>query len=461
MDIAILDGVSEPLPWTEVARFPYTEGRKRETGIVQENGELLAAVKGAPEVVIAQCNLAPEEAAGWMARVDSLAREGHKVIACAWRTLRGDQWPGGEPDRNFEFAGALCFEDPVRPGVAEALRACRAAGIRVVMVTGDHPSTAFAIAREIGLNNGNPRVVAGDALGACLDRNRIAAIDVVARAAPAVKLDLVRALQAQGNIVAVTGDGVNDVPALLAADVGIAMGERGTRSAREVGSIVLLNDDFGTIVRAIHEGHQLFANLQMSFAYLLMIHLPLVATAALIPLAGFPLLYFPVHIVWLELIIHPTALLVFQELPADATPISAPRDRRARFFSRGQWFLILAVGIIVTVVVAATYIRSLGADFDVEHARAMAIVALTVASAGITAGLSGLRGRIARILVLATLLLSVLLVQVPALAALLHLRPLHLEDWILALAGGLVAAALAAVTRNERIGLLFSRRSTL
>jgi Ca2+-transporting ATPase len=415
-------------------------------------------VKGAPEVVIGQCRLAPEDAADWLAKVDSFAAEGHKVIACAWRALDPLRWPGGEPDRGFELAGVLCFEDPVRPGVAEALRACRTAGIRVVMVTGDHPSTAFAIAREIGLNEGKPRVVEGDALGAYLARNETAGIDVVARAAPAVKLDLVRALQAQGNIVAVTGDGVNDVPALLAADVGIAMGERGTRSAREVGSIVLLNDNFGTIVRAIAEGRQLFTNLQLSFAYLLMIHLPLVATAALIPFAGFPLLYLPVHVVWLELIIHPTALLVFQEMPADATPLSAPRDRRARFFSRGQWIMILGVGMLVTAVVAATYIRSLGADLDVEHARAMAMVALSVASAGITAGLSGLRGRMARILVLATLVLSLVLVQVPSLAALLHLRPLHLEDWVLALAGGLVAAALAAVTRNERIELLFRAR---
>src|SRR5947199_315316 len=153
--------------------------------------------------------------------------------------------------------------------------------------------------------------------GAQGDRLRVAAslrvVDVVARAAPAQKLSLVRALQATGAVVAVTGDGVNDVPALQAADIGIAMGERGTRSAREVAAIVLLDDNFRTIVRAIGEGRQLFLNLQLSFLYLLMIHIPLVITAAFVPFAGYPLLYLPIHIVWLELLIHPTALLVFQE----------------------------------------------------------------------------------------------------------------------------------------------------
>lgn len=151
-------------------------------------------------------------------------------------------------------------------------------------------------------------------------------IDVVARAIPAQKLALVRALQSQGDVVAVTGDGVNDVPALQAADIGIAMGERGTRSAREAGAIVLLDDNFRTIVSAIAEGRQLFRNLRLSFAYLLMVHIPLVATAALIPLAGYPLLYLPIHVVWLELIIHPTALLVFQE-PATSTILEPVRPR--------------------------------------------------------------------------------------------------------------------------------------
>jgi Ca2+-transporting ATPase len=446
MDAAILDSLNQPLPCELVASFPFTEDRKRETGVICENGALLAAVKGAPEVVLAQSDLHPAERARWLAQIDEFAGTGHKVIACAWRSLDGAVWSGGEPDRNFRLAGLMCFEDPVRPGVSEALQACRRSGIRVIMVTGDHPSTARAVAREIGLGAGEPLVVEGDQVAARLaqgDKSCLNDVDVIARAVPAQKLDLVRALQAGGDIVAVTGDGVNDVPALLAADIGIAMGERGTRSAREVAAIVLLDDNFRSIVRAIAEGRQLFTNLQLSFQYLLMIHLPLVVTAALIPLAGYPLLYLPVHVVWLELIIHPTALLVFQEMPGDHDLLPVRRNARLSFFNRRQWLTIMAVGILVTVMVAASYLRSLGAGYDVEHARAMAMVALTTASAGITASLSQLRGQVARIVVGGTMALSLLLVQTPALAMLLHLKPLHADDWMLAIGVGLVASLLS------------------
>jgi P-type Ca2+ transporter type 2C len=453
MDSAILDGLNQAPPWALLASFPFTEDRKRETGIVRENGALLAAVKGAPEVVLAQCDLAPADRARWLAQINKFAGTGHKVIACAWRALDGAVWPGGEPDRNFQLAGLMCFEDPVRAGVREALQACRRAGIRVIMVTGDHPSTARAVAREIGLGPGEPRIVEGDQVAARLaqgDTSSLLEVDVIARAVPAQKLDLVRALQASGDIVAVTGDGVNDVPALLAADIGIAMGERGTRSAREVAAIVLLDDNFRSIVRAIAEGRQLFTNLQLSFQYLLMIHLPLVATAALIPLAGYPLLYLPIHVVWLELIIHPTALLVFQEMPGDHDLLPARRNARLRFFSRRQWLMIVGVGILVTAVVAASYLHSLGAGYNVEHARAMAMVALTTASAGITASLSQLRSHAARIVVAGTMALSFLLVQTPALAMLLHLKPLHADDWMLAIGGGLLASLLSAAASVRR-----------
>lgn len=447
MDAAILDALPDTTMGSPVASFPFTEDRKCETGIVRENGGLLAAVKGAPEVVLARCELGEMEKRDWLSRVEELAAGGHKVIACASRALDGANWSGGEPDRGFHFAGLLCFEDPVRSGVREALQKCRAAGIRVIMVTGDHPITSRAVAREIGLGTDTPRIVEGDRMSARLaqgDTSVLEGVDVIARAIPSQKLDLVRALQARGEIVAVTGDGVNDVPALLAADIGIAMGERGTRSAREVASIVLLDDNFQSIVEAIAEGRQLFNNLQLSFQYLLMIHLPLVLTAMLIPLAGYPLLYLPIHIVWLELIIHPTAMLVFQASPSVHELLPVKRRARLTFFDRGQWATILVAGLVVTVIVGGSYLRSLGAGYDVEHARAMAMVVLTTASAAFTASLTRLRGAVARIVVIATMGLSVLLVQTPGLAALLHLKPLHVDDWMLAIGGGLLASLIVS-----------------
>jgi Ca2+-transporting ATPase len=453
MDSAILDSLGDTPPGPPVASFPFTEDRKCETGIVRENGGLLAAVKGAPEVVLARCNLDAAERKAWLSRVEEFAASGHKVIACASRALDGAAWSGGEPDRDFRFAGLLCFEDPVRVGVREALQKCRGAGIRVIMVTGDHPTTARAVAREIGLGTETPCIVEGDRMSERLaqgDTSVLDGVDVIARAIPGQKLDLVRALQAGGEIVAVTGDGVNDVPALLAADIGIAMGERGTRSAREVASIVLLDDNFQSIVGAIAEGRQLFNNLQLSFQYLLMIHLPLVLTAMLIPLAGYPLLYLPIHIVWLELIIHPTAMLVFQAIPSGHELVPVKRRSRLAFFDREQWITILVVGIVVTVIVGGSYLRSLGAGYDVEHARAMAMVVLTTASAAFAASLTRLRGRVARIVVTATMGLSVLLVQTPGIAVLLHLKPLHADDWMLAIGGGLLASLLLSAASLRR-----------
>jgi Ca2+-transporting ATPase len=448
MDVALLEALGTSPAWPVIANFPFTEDRKRETGIRRENGQLLAVVKGAPEVVFGMCVLTPTDRTKWQMQLEELAGSGHKVIACAWRELAAHDWPGGEPDRDFHLAGLLAFEDPVRVDVPEALKACRAARIHVIMVTGDHPATARAVAREIGLGGDAPRLLTGDELEARLattESVRLHELDVIARAVPAQKLSLVRRLQAEGEIVAVTGDGVNDVPALQAADIGIAMGGRGTRSARDVAAIVLLDDNFRSIVRAIAEGRQLFTNLKRSFQYLLMIHLPLVLTAALIPLAGYPLLYLPVHVVWLELIIHPTALLVFQDLPEDHGLQARRRTQTLRFFSVAEWLVIAVVGIALTLLVTFSYVRSLGAGYDVEHARAMALVVLTLASAGLTVQLSRLRTPAARIMAVATVTLSLLLVQVPVLSAFLHLKPLHLDDWLLAIAGGALTVLLATV----------------
>jgi Ca2+-transporting ATPase len=442
VDLAILSAAPTTTAVEVVSSFPFTEDRKRETCVLREEGALLAVAKGAPEVLLVQSNVDPAKAAAWLAKTEELAAEGHKVIACAWQSPDADSWYGGEPDRGFRFAGLIAFEDPVRPDVPEAVRECLRAQIHVIMITGDHPATATAVSKEIGLGGRAPKVIVGDELESRLSGEGpgfLLGVDVIARAKPAQKLSLVRALQGNGEIVAVTGDGVNDVPALQAADIGIAMGERGTRSAREVAAIVLLDDNFRSIVSAIGEGRQLFRNLQLSFEYLLMVHIPLVITAAIIPLAGYALLYLPIHVVWLEMIIHPTAMLVFQDLPAPGALADRSTMRRAGFFDRSQWLTIVLVGTLITAGIVWSFQRSFGAGHHVEHARAMALVVLTLSSGAITALLSGLRGIAARVVTALTIGSVPLFVQVPGLSRLMHLTPLHADDWLIGMAGAAVA----------------------
>lgn len=437
-----------------LATFPFTEDRRREVGVARhpELG-VFAAGKGAPETILGMTTLSQAERDEWLEQTRALASTGYKVIACAARSL--DQWHGGEPDRDYTFLGLLAFEDPVRPTAGAAVKAAQTAGIRVIMVTGDHPATAAAIAAKLGIGTTPPRVIDGSEWPEYLRADRAAgfdAFDVIARCIPMQKLELVQALRAAGETVAVTGDGVNDVPALQGADIGIAMGERGTRSAREVASIVLLDDDFRTIIVAISEGRQLFENLKRSFAYLLMVHIPLVLTAAFIPFAGYPLLYLPVHIVWLELLLHPTALLVFPQRARSDQLAPIKRGTHRRFFDRAEWALIAIAGLVITMFMAFGYVRSLGPNEDIEHARSMALVLLIVSSATVTLGLGGLRARSAVLAAGAAVLSAILFVQVDPLAQMLHLNPLHADDWLIAALVGLLPGALAWLLswRSER-----------
>jgi len=424
--------------------YPFTEDRKKETSIIRHDGaQLLLVVKGAPEVILAQCELTEEARSSHLAKAEYLAAQGHKVIACAQQIVDQSLWTDHEPVCGFDFVGLLALEDPVREGVVESIRRCQSAGIHVIMITGDHPLTARAVAIELGLGADEPLVVTAEELQDKIKlhgRSYLQGVDVIARSIPSQKLYFVRELQAEGEIVSVTGDGVNDVPALQAADIGVAMGERGTRAAREVSAVVLLDDNFRTIVRAIAEGAQLFQNLRLSFAYLLMVHIPLVVSAAAIPLSGYPLLYLPVHIVWLELIIHPTALLVFQQLPTHGFLKVTRRHGPLRFYTRGEWGLIALTGLLLTAVLVIGYGFSLGIGRNVEHARAMALAVLCLGSAFLTASLSHLATTSARIIVAATGFSALLLIQWPALAGLLHMQPLHWNDWLLAIVGsGLIA----------------------
>lgn len=432
---------SEPKP---LASFPFTEGRRREVAIWRREGKLVAVAKGAPETIFELCDLDETNARRVHAEVAEMSDAGQKVIACASRII--DDW-SVEPVTGFSFAGLIGISDPLRAGVRKSVETARSAGIRVVMITGDHQQTAAAVARAGGLSS-DPIVLTGDELQSRLENGERAFLehlDVVARATPAQKVLLVEAMREGGRITAVTGDGVNDVPALKAADVGIAMGLRGTQSAREVASIILLDDNFSTIVRAIAEGRQLFRNLVRSFAFLLMVHIPLVTTAAMVPLLGYPLLYLPIHVVILELMIHPSAILGFQRSGGD--DLKPGIDHGRGFFSKRQMAAIAFTGTLVALGVAILFITALEGGETVEHARAMGLVALAVALIVIFAVLAQLRGLAPKVIAAAAMFVTFSASGIPALANLTHLHALDARDWLLAAGVGTMTAMASSLFR--------------
>ncbi|MFG1511374.1 HAD-IC family P-type ATPase, partial [Halobacteriovorax sp. HFRX-2_2] len=278
--------------------------------------------------------------------------------------------------------------------------------------------------------------------------NFFKSVDIVARCNPIQKLRIVESLKRAGELVVVTGDGVNDVPALKAADIGVAMGLRGTRSAREVSSIILTDDNFSTIVNAIREGKQLFENLRMSFKYLLLIHIPFVLTAAIIPLLGYPLLYLPIHVVWLELIIHPTALFAFQQ-DAKQGPRRQELTTRKSFFNRSDLVIILGIGLGLTIILVLFYISAVAEGQDVAHGRAKAMALLSFWSAGIVVALTRGRTITAKLIIVITSLMTIVLIQSSLMDKILHLTPLHFMDW----------AKVCAIVLCFVIGLKISRSS--
>lgn len=453
LDSAILAAAVLPAG-TRLHSIPFTEDRRRETAFCQDaDGRTFVVAKGAPETILGMCRRdAGLDIGHWHRIIAGQAALAHKVIAVAVADGIADGRrydDASESDLPFRFAGLLAFEDPLRPGVAAAVSAARAAGIRVIMVTGDHPGTALAIAERLGLGT---RLVAADSDPDWLARDA----DIVARAVPAQKLDLVRHLQRSGEIVAVTGDGVNDVPALQAADTGIAMGARGTQSAREIASIVLLDDNFRSIVSAIAEGQQLFRNLRACFAWLIAVHIPFVLTAALIPLLGYPLLYLPIHVVWLELIIHPTAMLAFQ-LPvpdgadgmADLKGLGPPR--RESFFTLKQWLIVAGSGTLVTALVFVAYVAALHTGHDAGYARSISLVLLVLASMTSAAILTRFATMSMRVIALAVVFSTLAIVLTPALAQPLHLAVLHLDDLFLAIGAALISGVPVALLRRGQV----------
>ncbi|WP_424683272.1 cation-translocating P-type ATPase [Frateuria sp. YIM B11624] len=286
----------------------------------------LLATKGAPEAVIDLCHLPPERAAAILGEVEAMAARGLRVLGVARGHWTGEAWPANQHDFDFEFLGLVGFADPPRPEVPAAIAECRAAGVRILMMTGDHPATARAIARQVGFGE-HADVLTGADMAALDDdalRARLRRVDLCARLKPDQKLRLVQLLREDGQVVAMTGDGVNDAPALKAADVGIAMGERGTDVAREAAALVLLDDSFASIVAAIAQGRRIYDNIAKATGFVFAVHMPIIALALVPALLHWPVLLMPVHIVLLELLIDPACSIVFEAEPAAADVMARP-----------------------------------------------------------------------------------------------------------------------------------------
>ena len=311
----------------------------------------IAAAKGAPEAIFDLCRLPPAEIARLHAVVEDFARQGLRVLGVASARVDGD-FADDPRTETFAFAGLIGFVDPLRPDVPAALAEARAAGVAVIMITGDHPATALATARAAGLD-----VSAGVLLGSEIENlpfatlcERLRRVRVFARVAPAQKLRLVEALKADGEVVAMTGDGVNDAPALEAAHIGVAMGKKGTDVAREAADLVLLDDSFASIVGGVRLGRRIFTNLRRALTYVTAIHVPIAGLALAPILLGLPPLLFPMHVVLMELAIDPICALVFEAEPSDARAMRRPPRRPDEpLFGPAQigWALLQGLGVLL------------------------------------------------------------------------------------------------------------------
>ena len=345
---------------------------------VPGNTHQTVACKGAPEAIADLCHLDAATHARVARQAALLAERGLRVLGVAKAVHHEDAaWPEIQHDFDFEFLGLVGLADPLRAEVPAAVEECRRAGIRVIMITGDHPRTAQAIATRAGIDGA--RVLTGTELqqGANLD-----GVSVFARVTPAQKLAIVAALKARGEIVAMTGDGVNDAPALKAAHIGIAMGKRGTDVAREAASLVLLDDDFGAIVHAIRQGRRIFANLRQAMIYTLAVHIPIIGLSSLPLLFGLPLLLAPIHIAFFELVIDPSCSIVFEAEQADRRIMQRPpRSPQERLLAPGHIALSVTQGLLTTLVVFWLYHATLAAGIAVAEAHTLAFIALIAANA--------------------------------------------------------------------------------
>jgi len=465
--------------YVEVVEYPFDSDRKRMTTVHRsQQGGLLVAVKGAPEVVLERCTsildaggvrpITKEDRNANLAAADAMAEKAMRVLALAWKSM--DEHEPLEMDyveSELIFAGLTGMMDPPRKEAAASIQICQQAGIRPVMITGDHRLTAKAIARELGIGQGE--VIEGaeiEEMNDALLQSRIEEASVFARVTAEHKVRIVQALQHQGNIVAMTGDGVNDAPALKAADIGVAMGRTGTEVAKEAASMVISDDNFSTIVGAVEEGRRIYDNIRKGASYLLSVSFAELATIFLGVMLGLPVPLMATQILWINVVAEEFPAVGLAVEPAHADIMrKKPRDPNEPMPSRG--LLVYSLGMAAAIVIGSLglYVHALSSGEDLQYARTVAFMALgffTVFNAYSSRSLeeSALRMNPStnKNLILgigASLLALLAVVYLPIMSSIFATTPLRPESWGMILAASLLVVLAAEVLKKivPRLGL--------
>jgi Ca2+-transporting ATPase len=438
--------------WRPLREYPLAPGLLAMSHVYAPDGRrFVIAAKGAPEAIADLCHLPAPAIDRLSARVSALASNGMRVLAVARAELVADALPDHQHDFEFQLVGLVGLVDPVRDAVPAAVSECHTAGIRVVMITGDYPDTARAIARSVGIDASD--VITGADVAAMSDgelRQRARVTSVFARMVPEQKLRLVRALAAEGEVVAMTGDGVNDAPALKAAAIGIAMGERGTDVAREAAALVLTDDNFTSIVAAMRLGRRIFDNLRKAMAYVIAVHVPIAGLSLIPVLLGWPMLLHPIHVAFLELVIDPACSIAFEAEPEEPGIMQRPpRAGDMPLFSPRLLALSLLQGTSVLAAALALYLIA-GGNGD-AHARTVAFTSLMSGNLALIVvnrswgatvfSRATLRNRTATAVIVVALALLVTIVSVAPLRAFFAFGALAGWELGAALASGFVAVA--------------------
>ncbi len=391
--------------WTMEKEYPLSRNLLAMSRVFSAAGsdKRVIAAKGAPEAIFDLCHLNHSKTTGYLEAVEEMASSGLRVLGVARANLVPRSLPPEQHDFDFEFVGLIGLSDPIRESVPEAIRECYRAGIRVIMITGDYPVTAINIGKQIGLKN--PELfIAGPELQEMSEEElaeRIREVNIFARVVPEQKLKIVDALKRNGEIVAMTGDGVNDAPALKASNIGVAMGEKGTDVAREASSLVLMDDNFSSIVGAVKMGRKIFDNLQKALGYIFAIHVP-IAGLSLIPVffADLPLILWPVHIVFLELIIDPACSIIFEAEKEEKNVMTRPpKAIDEPFFGARKIFLSCMQGVGILMISMLVYLTALKTGHSEEAIRTLTFVTLIASNIAVILSNRSWTNHIFRILI--------------------------------------------------------------